>query len=120
MVNILRDERGFSFLEMSFVLAIIGFFMLIGIPNYKAVAEKAQETSCEANRKLIEAQLENYYIDNHDYPTGTVDDILEKLVVDKYFKDEPVCPVQSGTYTIDTSGPLSVTCDIHAESTTTN
>ena len=115
MVNILRDERGFSFLEMSFVLAIIGFFMLIGIPNYKAVAEKAQETSCEANRKLIEAQLENYYIDNHSYPQGDTDGILETLKTAKYFKEKPVCPVQSGTYTIDTSGPLSVTCNIHVE-----
>jgi len=115
-MNRLKDERGFSFLEMTFVLAIIGFLMLIGIPNYKAVAEKAQKTSCEANRKLIEAQLENYYLEHHSYLAGTTDEILGKLVDEKYLKDIPDCPVKDGIYTIDiTAEPIVVTCDIHAD-----
>lgn len=113
MMKRVKDERGFTFLEVTFVLAIIGFFMMVGIPNYKAVAERAQEKSCEANRKLIEAQLESYYIDHHSFP-GT--DVLDTLVKDKYLKEKPACPSKSGQYTISTS-PIKVTCSIHEHPT---
>lgn len=109
----MKNEKGFSFLEMSIVLAILGIFMLIGIPNYKALAEKAQKMSCDANRKLIEAQLENYYIDKQTYPTGTTDEILNKLVDENYLKNMPTCPSKGVFEILNNLESVSVTCSVH-------
>lgn len=111
-----RDQRGFSFLEISIVIAIIGVLMMIGLPNYKAAAEKAQRKVCEANQRLIEAEMENYYLEKSKYPVGEVDVILNELVVEDFLKDIPKCPIEEGRYRITTpSEGAKVTCDEHTE-----
>lgn len=116
----LKEEKGFTFLEMTIVIAIIGFLMMIGLPNYKSAAEKAQKKSCEANKKLIEAQVESYYIDKQSYPAGESAAMLTELVTKEYLKSVPECP-SDGTYTITLpteTSPLVVVCDKHSNTTT--
>lgn len=109
----IKEEKGFTFLEMTIVIAIIGFLMMIGLPNYKSAAVKAQEKSCEANKKLIESQMESYYIDEHSYPTGESSAIFAELVRAEYLKSVPNCPA-NGIYTISSeSGSIEVTCSEH-------
>ncbi len=122
----LNEEKGFTFLEMTIVIAIIGFLMMIGLPNYKSAAEKAQGKSCEANKKLIESQMDSYYIDLNKYPvadtttTTDVNETIKELVNEKYLKTEPKCP-SNGTYQIPIptgSGSVVVDCTKHPNITT--
>lgn len=107
---------------MTIVIAIIGVLMMIGLPNYKSAAVKAQEKSCNANKKLIESQMESYYIDEHSYPTGESDAILTELVTKNYLKSVPECP-SDGSYSITSptgSGPVVVDCNKHPNTPPSN
>ncbi|RKD25524.1 hypothetical protein BEP19_00840 [Ammoniphilus oxalaticus] len=103
-----QDQRGFSFLELSIVVAIMATLLLIGIPNYKKVMGKAQEISCDANLKLIETQMEHYYFEHREYPT--IGDAFFKET--DYFREIPKCPNQ-GVYKAEGSDPIKVTCTNH-------
>lgn len=113
-----RDQKGFSFLELSIVLAIMGMILLIGMPNYKTIVDKARQTTCDANRKLIETQLEHYYFDHFEYPSE--EDAIAKLIEDnKYLKGEPICPAGDEPYAVNISaGSVEVECpnEHHASS----
>jgi len=113
----LRNDSGFTFLEMCIVIAMIGILMMIALPDYRSAAEKAQKNSCDANRKMIEAQVESYYIDKFEYPGTEDEDPIKVLVDENYLKSYPNCPIK-GTYTIETdqaSGKIKVKCSAHPE-----
>ncbi|MBP1932829.1 competence type IV pilus major pilin ComGC [Ammoniphilus resinae] len=117
----IMNENGFTFLEMCIVIAIIGILMMIALPDYRSAAEKAQKNSCDANRKMIEAQVESYYIDNFEYPGTDIDpekdDVIEGLVEVNYLKSFPECPID-GKYTVninETSGKIEVECSEHTK-----
>jgi prepilin-type N-terminal cleavage/methylation domain-containing protein len=115
MKKILRNQDGFTFLEMSIVVAIIGILMLMAMPNYQGAAEKAQAKSCEANRKMIETQVVSYMLDTSITPTT-----LEPLVATGYLREKPKCPlgvdytfkVVGATGSI--MGKVDVFCPTHA------
>lgn len=102
-----RNQRGFTFLELSIVLAMMGMILLIGVPNYKKSVDKARETACRANMKMIETQLEHYYFDHYEYPSA--EEAITKLINEKYIKEEPKCPVDNKPYIVDIDGDQSVT-----------
>lgn len=116
-MNLWKDQRGFTFLEMSIVVAIIGIIMLMAIPNYQGAAAKAQEKSCEANRKMIEAQVISYMIDRASKPN-----IVADLLSAGYLKDDPKCPVKGlNAYTFEITNAtetsiskINVYCEVHA------
>ncbi|WP_134698568.1 competence type IV pilus major pilin ComGC [Ammoniphilus sp. YIM 78166] len=115
MKKVLRSQDGFTFLEMSIVVAIIGILLLMAMPNYQGAAEKAQAKSCEANRKMIEAQVVSYMVDTSIIPTE-----LAPLVATGYLREIPKCPLK-GNYSfavVEASGTamgkVNVYCPTHA------
>jgi len=122
MKRIFRNQEGFTFLEMSIVVAIIGILMLIAMPNYQGAAEKAQAKSCEANRKMIETQVVSYLIEKGTYPsedsldTPNENETFKELINASFLRQKPECP-SGGTYTVaipkDSTETLSVTCNEH-------
>ncbi|HJV46972.1 MAG TPA: prepilin-type N-terminal cleavage/methylation domain-containing protein [Bacillota bacterium] len=121
-MKFILSEKGFTFLEMCMVVVIISVLMLLAVPNYQKAVAKAQSKTCEANKSMIEAQIESYYLDNHVFPTPDnanteVNEVLVELKTKQYLKEEPKCP-SNGKYTITmntTDHTISVTCDQHPE-----
>jgi prepilin-type N-terminal cleavage/methylation domain-containing protein len=107
--NLFQDERGFTLVEMLVVLFIIGIILAIALPNFLAAGEKAQNRADEANRKLILAQAENYFLEYGEYPPS-VDELIKK----GYLRSVPSCPAGKGKYVIHTGKNVSddkrVTC----------
>lgn len=91
----LRDEKGFTLIEMLVVIFIIGVIIAIALPNFMSAGEKAQQRADEANRRLISAQADNYYLENGEYP-GSVDELVKK----GYLRSVPKCPGGKGEYRI--------------------
>ncbi|MGA8941893.1 MAG: prepilin-type N-terminal cleavage/methylation domain-containing protein [Thermoactinomyces sp.] len=105
-----HGEKGFTLVEMLIVLFIIGLILAIAIPNLKAAGSKAQEKADLANRQIIAAQADHYFLEYGEYP-GSV----KELVSRGYLRSVPPCPGGRGQYVIRKEPDLSferrVTCD---------
>jgi prepilin-type N-terminal cleavage/methylation domain-containing protein len=95
-MNVRRShgENGFTLIEMLVVLFIIGLILAIAIPNLKAAGLKAQEKADLANRQMIAAQADQYFLEYGEYPT------VEELVKRGYLRSVPPCPSGNGKYVI--------------------
>ncbi|MBA4493269.1 competence type IV pilus major pilin ComGC [Paenactinomyces guangxiensis] len=98
----IQDERGFTLIEMLVVLFIIGLILAIAIPNLKEAGEKAREKADQANRNLISAQADNYYLEFGEYPAS-----VAELVKRGYLRSVPKCPGGKGSYVINRSPGVS-------------
>jgi prepilin-type N-terminal cleavage/methylation domain-containing protein len=110
-----QGPNGFTLIELVVSLFIIATVMAISLPNLRTAAEKAQSTACESNQRLLRAELENYYLDYHVYPSGSSSEIIQTLYNMKYLQSVPVDP-DGGIYTVHVSPDgqtVSVSCSVH-------
>ena len=96
-----NGEKGFTLVEMLVVLFIIGLILAIAIPNSKAAGEKAKDRADRANRQMISAQADNYYLEYGEYP-GSVAELVKR----GYLRSVPACP-GGGHYVIDRNPQIS-------------
>lgn len=111
MKGVLRDQRGLTLIEMLVVLFIIGVIVAIALPNLKAAGETAQEKACAANRRLIGAQADNFFLEIGRYPRS-----VTELKQKGFLRTKPACPAK-GTYRIrpEASEEKRVTCSVHGD-----
>ncbi|KHF38086.1 competence type IV pilus major pilin ComGC [Halalkalibacter okhensis] len=84
----MKNEKGFTLVEMLIVLMIISLLLLIAVPNMSNNNEVAASKGCEATVKLIQSQVYAYEIEN-----GKLPDKLEDLSPD--YVDKLTCPDDS-------------------------
>lgn len=89
------------------VIVIIGVLAAIAVPAYSSYVSRAQERTCEANRRTISTAAGMYYIENNKYATG-INDLSGYL--DNF--DSLKCPA-GGTYGLK-SNSFDVTCTVHS------
>ncbi|EGL83267.1 hypothetical protein CathTA2_1168 [Caldalkalibacillus thermarum TA2.A1] len=110
-INIREREGGFTLIEMLIVLFIIGVLLLVIMPSLTDSGVQAQQKACDANKKMIGAQVEAYYLDHQrQYPKD-----VTQLVSKGYLKEIPMCPMQptdEASYTINQQNG-EVTCQYH-------
>jgi len=102
----LRNQKGFTLMELMIVIVIIGVLAAIGVPSYKNYVNKAKEGTCQANRRSLQTAVGLYYAENTSYP-GSVDALSAYIDNAADLK----CP-SSGTYSID-SVTGEIYCDVH-------
>lgn len=98
MIQSNKKEAGFTLVEMLVVLFVIGIILAIAIPNLRTAGESAQQKADQANRKLISAQAEQYFLEHGSYPTS-----VQTLVKEGYLQSAPTCPKGAGDYVIQTT-----------------
>ncbi len=124
-----RDSKGFTLVELTVVLLIIGILVAIAIPVYGATQRNAKEKACRANIRTIEGAVQQYAADNNGA-------ILEDEVIDKdsvlaaYLKEIPTCPFDTDDepsyYLVGENGTVSCgynnceTNKLETEETTNN
>jgi len=69
MLKKLREEKGFTLVEMAIVILIIAALLLIIIPNVGDVGESVGKTTDDALKNTVETQAVIYEIDREGEAT---------------------------------------------------
>ena len=84
----MRDRRGFTFIEMLIVVAIIGILATIALPSFQLAVTKAKEAALKENLFILRDVIDQYYADQERYPPA-----LAELVEKRYLRRVPVDPI---------------------------
>ena len=60
----LRNQKGFTLIELMIVVVIIGILAAIAIPNFIAMQNRAKEGSTKANMHTLQLAAEDYGVQN--------------------------------------------------------
>jgi competence protein ComGC len=81
----IKNNYGFTLIEMMIVLMIISILLLIAIPNMTNNNDLANQRGCDATIDLLQAQVGAYFVEHKNYPSK-LEDLKDKYV------DTIVCP----------------------------
>ncbi len=70
----LRNDEGFTLVELMVVVLIIAILMAIAIPTFLGARQKAQDRAAQSNIRNALTAEKVYYVDNEAY-TDVVDDL---------------------------------------------
>ncbi len=82
-----RGRRGFTLIEMSVVVAIIGVLYATVVPIYGKTIMRARETALKNSLHTFRITLNNYYKDHEKWPEK-----LDALVAEGYIRAIPADP----------------------------
>jgi competence protein ComGC len=83
----MKNQKGFTLIEMMIVLLVISVLLIITVPNIASHNSKINTKGCEAYMKMVEAQVQSYKMDKKTTPT------FQQLYDADYLKSaEPACP----------------------------
>ncbi|GAA0457892.1 competence type IV pilus major pilin ComGC [Alkalibacillus silvisoli] len=97
----LKNEKGFTLIEMLIVLLIISVLLLLTIPNVIQHNTFVDEKGCEAYIDLVQSQVQLYKLDEGEYPSD-----ISVLKQEGYI-DESTCP-DSRPLTINSDGSVTI------------
>ncbi|EGA90109.1 general secretion pathway protein G [Planococcus donghaensis MPA1U2] len=100
-MRLLKNQRGFTLIEMLIVMLIITVLIAIAIPNVTKQSSAVEEKGCKAFVQMVQGQVESYRMDYKALPT------MENLEAEGYLKaGETKCP-NGDLVTISTTGVVS-------------
>lgn len=86
-MRFLKNQKGFTLIEMLIVMLIITVLIAIAIPNVTKQSSAVDEKGCKAFVHMVQGQVESYRMDLKAVPT------LADLVTEGYLKTgETECP----------------------------
>ena len=101
----LKNQKGFTLMELMMVIVIIGVLAAIGVPAYTGYVNKARDAACLANRRSLMTANGLLFAETEAYATALAD-------LDEYVDTAGLVCKQGGTYTFNADGTIS--CDKHA------
>lgn len=81
-------SKGFTFVEVMVVLAIVALLLTIALPRYFSGLERAKEAILHQDLMIMRDAIDHYHADKGLYPYS-----LETLVAQKYLRSIPVDPI---------------------------
>ncbi len=73
-LNKMKDQKGFTLIELMIVIAIIGILAAIAIPQFSAYRKRSYNSSAQSDLRNAATAQEAYYVDESTYcgTTGTL------------------------------------------------
>jgi prepilin-type N-terminal cleavage/methylation domain-containing protein len=90
-----KGNNGFTLIELTLVIALVGVLASIAIPSYLNYAQKARATQCSVDRDEAQNAIVQYY---HDYPDTEITS-LKQLIDAGYLPSGFNCPL-GGEYVL--------------------
>lgn len=86
-MRFMKNQRGFTLIEMLIVMLIITVLIAIAIPNVTKQSASVDEKGCKAYVHMVQGQVESYRMDFKAVPT------VANLVTEGFLKEgETSCP----------------------------
>jgi competence protein ComGC len=82
---------------------VISVLLIVTIPNVAKHNASIKTKGCEAYVKMVESQVQAYYIENQKYPTT-----VQELITAGYVNSKSACPA-STNIVIDANGGVTTT-----------
>lgn len=79
----MKNEKGFTLVEMLVVLLIISILILVTIPNVSKHFATIDEKGCDAYILMLQGQVEAYKLNNNEYPASVSDLIEQDYIVEE-------------------------------------
>lgn len=98
----LKNNKGFTLVEMMIVLLIISVLILITIPNVTKHTATIDSKGCEAFLSMVQGQVQAYHMEHKKYPS------LEELTAAEYIGSEASCPNGDSIRVDTTTGEVSL------------
>jgi general secretion pathway protein G len=89
-----RAMRGFTFVELMIVMAIIAVLMSVAIPIYTRSIQRAKESVLKNNLFTMRTVIDEYTYDKQKAPQT-----LQDLVSDGYLRQVPIDPITTSADT---------------------
>ncbi|GAP02475.1 competence protein ComGC [Fructobacillus pseudoficulneus] len=78
MMKKLNKQAGFTLIEATIVLFIIGLLMLLILPNLTKQRDQAQQTHARAMVATVQTQIDLYLNDHPDKQQVSIDDLAKE------------------------------------------
>ncbi|MFL0364193.1 competence type IV pilus major pilin ComGC [Pseudobacillus sp. 179-B 2D1 NHS] len=86
--RLVKNESGFTLIEMMIVLLVISVLLFIAIPNVAKQSRNINSKGCTAFKHMVQGQVQAYRIDLKKFPSSVGD-----MVESGYLRsDETACP----------------------------
>jgi prepilin-type N-terminal cleavage/methylation domain-containing protein len=114
--NLIRNDKGFTLVELIMVIVIIGILASIAVPKFVNLTTVAEKAKCEANRGAIASACAMQYasvLSSDPTQASWLEDLAIGDVEAAWFATGavPLCPSGDGHYSL-TDG--NVVCDVGA------
>lgn len=100
----MRNDKGFTLIELILVISIIIIVAIIAIPRFSNIMDKQKEKSCIANRNNL---IHQYNLQSSIDESLTLDNFIENS--SSYFGKEVTCP-SNGEYSVVDG---EIICSVH-------
>jgi competence protein ComGC len=100
-LKMMKNEKGFTLVEMMIVMLVISVLLIITIPNVAKHNTNINNKGCEAFVKMVQAQVQSYIMENNKVPT------MENLITDGYLIKDTGCPNGTKNVQIDSEGKVT-------------
>ena len=81
-------SKGFTFVEVMVVMAMVALLLTIALPRYFSGLERAKEAILHQDLMIMRDAIDHYHADKGLYPVS-----LNALVTQKYLRNIPVDPI---------------------------
>jgi type IV pilus assembly protein PilE len=68
----MKQERGFTLIEVMITVAIIGILTSIAMPNYTEYVRRSKIAEAVSSLSDMRTRLEQYFLDNRQFPTSCI------------------------------------------------
>jgi type IV pilus assembly protein PilE len=107
----MKQQQGFSLIELMVTIVIVSILASIAIPNYRDYVTRSRIPEATAGLGDIRVRMEQFFQDNRTYPTGgcATTATATKLGVPVGDAFDFTCVADATTYTITATGKVSMT-----------